>query len=82
MHKTHHYTYYTNTGTECGILVPNNIEHRITKHAHGQDWLAIHIDGYAIISAHANDIHSTADDNRYDTMRQEIDTHTTLNTQT
>ena len=75
MHKTPHHTYYTNVGTECGILVPNRIEHRVTKHVHGQDWLAIHIDGYAIISAHANDIHSAADDNRYDTMRQEIDTH-------
>ena len=75
MHESTHHKYYTNKDTEAGILVPKKIEHRVTKHVYGQGWLAIHIDGYAIISAHANDIHSAADDNRYDTMRQEIDTH-------
>ena len=75
MHQSTHHKYYTNINTEAGILVPKGIEHRVTKHVYGQDWLAIHIDGYAIITAHANDIHSAADGNRYDIMRFEIDTH-------
>ena len=53
----------------------NSIEAHITKHVAHTDWPAIHIDDYAIITPHANDINSHSDDNRYDIMKQEMEEH-------
>ncbi len=75
MAKLRHHKYYTNSKTETSMLVPNAIEHRVAKHVYGKIWLAIHRDAYAIITAHANDIRSPADGNRYHILRAEIDVH-------
>ena len=75
LQKLKHHVYYTDAATETGILAPNRIEDNITRHIVHTEWSAIHIDEHAIITAHANDINSFKDDNRYDIMKQQFEEH-------
>ena len=63
------HVYYTDAETETGILVPNKIEENVTRHVIYPEWSAIHIDEYAFVTIHANDINSFKDDNRYDVSK-------------